>query len=87
MKDKEDKPQQQDLIKNHKYKLKAIVKLFEHQKKALNKIFKNNIAHSGVIILPCGAGKTLLGINVVLKIKQNTLIICDSVNSVLQWKE
>jgi DNA excision repair protein ERCC-3 len=45
------------------------VKLFEHQKKAIHKIFKNNIAHSGVVILPCGAGKTLLGINVVLKVK------------------
>lgn len=41
-----------------------------------------NVGHSGVIILPCGAGKTLLGINVALKIKRRTLIICDSVNDV-----
>ena len=71
------------------YKMKSIFKLYDHQKQALKKIFLNsaqnqemNVGHSGVIILPCGAGKTLLGINVALKIKRRTLIICDSVNDV-----
>lgn len=35
-------------------------------------------AKSGYIVLPCGAGKTLLGIAICSKIKKETLIVCSS---------
>ncbi len=41
---------------------------------------------SGVIVLPCGAGKTIVGIGVMKDIGEYTLIIATSVDSVKQWK-
>jgi DNA excision repair protein ERCC-3 len=40
---------------------------------------------SGVIVLPCGAGKTIVGINIISKICQETLIIGSSTVGVRQW--
>ena len=35
-------------------------------------------AKSGIIVLPCGAGKTLVGVLCMTLIKSSTVIICDS---------
>lgn len=43
--------------------------------------------HSGVLVLPCGAGKTLVGITVTSALKKPTIIFCQSILSVNQWKE
>ncbi len=40
---------------------------------------------SGVIVLPCGAGKTIVGIGAMDKIKTQTLILCTNVVAVRQW--
>ena len=40
---------------------------------------------SGVIVLPCGSGKTIIGIDIISKVKMNTLILCTSVAAVHQW--
>ena len=42
---------------------------------------------SGVIVLPCGAGKTLVGIGVMQIIGTKTLILATNTLSVRQWKE
>lgn len=41
---------------------------------------------SGVIVLPCGAGKTIVGIGIMQDIQEYTLIITTSVDSVKQWR-
>ncbi len=41
---------------------------------------------SGVIVLPCGAGKTIVGIGIMHDIKEYTLIITTSVEAIRQWK-
>jgi DNA excision repair protein ERCC-3 len=41
---------------------------------------------SGIIVLPCGAGKTVVGIGIMQDIQEYTLIIATSVDSVKQWK-
>ncbi|KAJ4454937.1 putative General transcription and DNA repair factor IIH helicase subunit XPB [Paratrimastix pyriformis] len=43
-------------------------------------------ALSGVIVLPCGAGKTLVGITAACTIKKSTLVLCTNAISVEQWK-
>jgi DNA excision repair protein ERCC-3 len=58
-----------------------------YQEKALGIMFSNQRARSGIIVLPCGAGKTLVGILAVCTIKKNTMILCNSSLSVLQWYE
>jgi DNA excision repair protein ERCC-3 len=50
-------------------------------------MFGNRRARSGVIVLPCGAGKTLVGITAACTIKKRTLVLCTSTVSVEQWAE
>jgi DNA excision repair protein ERCC-3 len=40
---------------------------------------------SGVIVLPCGAGKTLVGLSTMAKCKCNTLILTTNVTAARQW--
>lgn len=35
-------------------------------------------ARSGIIVLPCGAGKTLVGITAACTIKKSCLVLCTS---------
>lgn len=57
-----------------------------YQEHALSKQFGNGRARSGIIVLPCGAGKTLVGITAACTIKKSVLIICNSAMSVVQWR-
>jgi DNA excision repair protein ERCC-3 len=40
---------------------------------------------SGVIVLPCGAGKTLVGLAAMAKVRCNTLILTTNVTAARQW--
>jgi DNA excision repair protein ERCC-3 len=40
---------------------------------------------SGVIVLPCGAGKTIVGIVAMTMLKKNTLVLTTSITAVKQW--
>lgn len=40
---------------------------------------------SGVIVLPCGAGKTLVGLSTMAKCKCNTLVLTTNVTAARQW--
>ncbi|EPR78461.1 DNA repair helicase RAD25 protein [Spraguea lophii 42_110] len=67
--------------------LKPLVSIRTYQEISLNKMFGNGRARSGIIVLPCGAGKTLVGITAICTIKKSTLILCTSGVSVEQWRE
>ena len=41
---------------------------------------------SGVIVLPCGAGKTIVGMAVMARTQANTLIIATSLTALNQWR-
>ena len=66
--------------------LDTITKVRPYQEMALSKMFSNGRARSGIIVLPCGAGKTLVGITATTTIKKRTLVLCTSCVSVEQWK-
>ena len=40
---------------------------------------------SGVVVLPCGAGKTMVGIGAMHQLQTSTLILCPNVVAVRQW--
>ncbi|MCL5015660.1 MAG: DEAD/DEAH box helicase [Firmicutes bacterium] len=42
---------------------------------------------SGVIVLPCGAGKTLVGLGAMQKVQAHTLILTTSLASLHQWRD
>ena len=41
---------------------------------------------SGVLVLPCGAGKTVIGLGVMARAACHTLILCTSITAIRQWK-
>jgi DNA excision repair protein ERCC-3 len=41
---------------------------------------------SGVIVLPCGAGKTIVGIGALEKLQTRALILCTNVTALRQWR-
>jgi len=41
---------------------------------------------SGVIVMPCGAGKTIVGIAIMSLLKMNTLILTTNTTALKQWK-
>ena len=49
-------------------------------------MFGNGRARSGIIVLPCGAGKTLVGVTAACTVNKRALILCNSGVSVEQWK-
>jgi DNA excision repair protein ERCC-3 len=42
---------------------------------------------SGTVVLPCGAGKTMVGLGIMSLVSSNTLILCPNVIGVAQWIE
>ncbi|KAI8800263.1 P-loop containing nucleoside triphosphate hydrolase protein, partial [Cladochytrium replicatum] len=57
----------------------------DYQEKSLSKMFGNGRARSGIIVLPTGAGKTLVGITAACTVKKSTLVLCTNAISVDQW--
>lgn len=50
-------------------------------------MFGNGRARSGVIVLPCGAGKSLVGVTACCTVRKRALVLCNSGVSVEQWKQ
>jgi DNA excision repair protein ERCC-3 len=42
---------------------------------------------AGVVVLPCGAGKTIVGISCMAQLQTSTLILTTNVTAIRQWKE
>ena len=57
-----------------------------YQEKSLHKMFSGRRARSGVIVLPCGAGKTLTGITAACTMKCRTMVLTTTAVAVDQWK-
>jgi DNA excision repair protein ERCC-3 len=66
-----------------------IFDLRKYQKDAVS-IFYSNAGPqggSGTVVLPCGAGKTMVGLGIMSQINSNTLILCPNSIGVSQWIE
>lgn len=49
-------------------------------------MFSNGRARSGIIVLPCGAGKTLTGITAATTVRKSAMVLTSSSVAVDQWK-
>ncbi len=58
-----------------------------YQKEAAHALVGNKSAGSGfgTIVLPCGAGKTIVGMQIMALLKTNTLIVTTNISAVHQW--
>jgi len=61
------------------------VELRTYQLEAINKWIENG--RQGIIVLPTGSGKTLIGIAAICKTQRRTLIITYTKEQMFQWKE
>lgn len=72
--------QEYDIAQPTKYQLEfdmnTGLKLRYYQERALKSVIIRNKARSGLIILPCGAGKSLVAILIMQKVKSNAIIFC-----------
>lgn len=61
--------------------------LRDYQRKAVDVFYDAGSSRggSGVIVLPCGAGKTVVGLGVMAQIQNQTLILCPNTVAVRQW--
>jgi DNA excision repair protein ERCC-3 len=59
-------------------------KLRDYQNKAISNFFEGG---SGVVVLPCGAGKTLVGAGAMATAKTTTLILVTNTVSARQWRD
>lgn len=68
--------------------LKKSVKLRPYQKEAVQAFIapKGVNEGNGFIILPCGSGKTIVGLGVMHEIKEDTLILVPNDTSLQQWQ-
>lgn len=63
--------------------------LRKYQNESSDIFFANNTVRggSGVIVLPCGAGKTIVGIKIMSLLKTETLILVTNITAARQWIE
>lgn len=66
--------------------LRPSTKIRSYQEKSLTKMFGNGRARSGIIVLPCGAGKSLTGVTAASTVKRSTVVVCINNASVIQWR-
>lgn len=67
----------------------APFQLRSYQEEAVRSFIGNEarLGGDGVILLPCGAGKTIVGIGAMAALQSETLIVTSNVTSVQQWKQ
>ncbi len=75
--------QEFDFIKSKESKdieieMNSDLKLRYYQERALRNVFIDDKARSGIIILPCGAGKSLVAVAIIQRIRKNAVIFCES---------
>ena len=61
-------------------------RLREYQQEAVS-VFMNaeKTGGSGTVVLPCGAGKTVVGIGIMERIEETTLVLVTNITAVRQW--
>ena len=62
----------------------SLWRLRDYQREAVAKF---ELGGSGVVVLPCGAGKTLVGAATMAEVKTNTLILVTNTVSARQWRD
>lgn len=67
--------------------LNAETSLRPYQLEAVARFFTSEQNESGVIVLPCGSGKTVVGLGVLCQLQVHTLIVTPNDASARQWRE
>lgn len=68
------------------FNLRAESSLRDYQLDAVSHFFEAPNEQSGVIVLPCGAGKTLVGIAILQQVAKHALVLTPSEAAAQQWR-
>jgi superfamily II DNA or RNA helicase len=68
------------------FRLKDSTRLRSYQEASLERFLRGGNARNGVVVLPCGAGKTLTGVAAAAAIGKPTIVMCINELSVRQWR-
>lgn len=60
--------------------------LRDYQREAVDAFATGPGAGSGVVVLPCGAGKTMVGVAAMVRLGMRTLILCTGHTALQQWR-
>ena len=63
------------------------VALRDYQVAAVDAFLDGAGGGSGVVVLPCGAGKTLVGIAAMVRLGMRTLVLCTGHTALAQWRQ
>ncbi|MDH4200877.1 MAG: DEAD/DEAH box helicase [Spirochaetia bacterium] len=76
-----------DLLEKTAHNTDFIIR--DYQQNAINAFYANGSLEggSGVVVLPCGAGKTIVGIGAMQKVSTQTLILVTNTLSIRQWRD
>lgn len=67
------------------FSLSPTTTLRDYQVQAVNQFFEQSREQSGVVVLPCGAGKTVVGLGVLERLQMHALILTPNETSAQQW--
>ncbi|MBO7349211.1 MAG: helicase-associated domain-containing protein [Spirochaetales bacterium] len=75
------------LVKSDHIPMKLCVDLRDYQKEALGSLLGDMGPGTGfgTIVMPCGSGKTVVGMGIMCALQTRTLILCPNVVAVHQW--
>lgn len=67
----------------------SLFNLRRYQRDAVEAFWASGSARggSGVVVLPCGAGKTMVGMGAMAKIGQTTIILTTNITALRQWRD
>ena len=73
-----------ELIKLEPIAFQSSVKLFDYQKEAVDNLCASE---NGILVAPSGSGKTIIGVDLIVKLKQPALILVHKKQIFNQWLE
>lgn len=68
------------------FQRRKALRLRDYQQRAVAQVFRQGHARSGIIVLPCGAGKTPTGVSIACEIGQATLVVVPDAVTRAQWR-
>jgi len=73
-----------DLLVRNPREFNSRINLHDYQSRALNDLMTR---HRGVLVAPCGSGKTIMAMEALSRRSQKTLILVHTLDLLKQWKE
>jgi superfamily II DNA or RNA helicase len=62
--------------------------MWQHQRQVLDcAVGPDGLCSSGIAVVPCGGGKTAIGIGLLAKVGGSCIVLCNNSTSVRQWEE